>query len=501
VQLQLRPYQIRAVEDFEREVAAGRRSVLLVAPTGSGKTVIFSEIIRRCVLQHKRVLVLSHRREIIAQTSQKLHANGIRHGIIQSGFDPRPMERVQIASVATLDVRAFRSKAMPLPPADLLVIDEGHHSPATTYRKIIAAYPNAVILGATATPCRGDGRGLGAVFEVIVEAPQIAELIEQGHLVKARVYAPVDPDLRGVPVRQGDYIESELAERMDRAKLVGDIVTHWHKYGEGQRTVVFACSVAHSVHIADEFVKAGVRAEHIDGGTPKPKRDAILARLASGETTVVSNCMVLTEGWDMPEVGCCILARPTKKMGLFRQMIGRVLRPADGKADAIVLDHSGAVYRHGLPEDHVTWTLDPEGHATAPAHQHRGVGEHGGGLLECSECGTLRLGGKPCPNCGFMPKRPAEYHRIEDGDLTLVQNGRARAVQYDLATRASWHGMLVYIALERGYRSGWAAHKHKEKFGYFPPWGSNPTPIPPTPEVTSWVRSRAIAYAKGRGAA
>src|SRR5512132_1794746 len=116
-------------------------------------------------------------------------------------------------------------------------------------------------------------------------------------------------------------------------------------------------TVSHSVHLRDEFIKSGVRAEHIDGSTPKAERDASLARLASGDIELISNWMVLTEGWNLPEVGCCILARPTKKMGLFRQMIGRVLRPAAGKADAIVLDHSGAVFRHGFVEDEVCWTL------------------------------------------------------------------------------------------------------------------------------------------------
>jgi DNA repair protein RadD len=181
-----------------------------------------------------------------------------------------------------------------------------------------------------------------------------------GYLVKTRVYAPIRPNLRGVRIRRGDYVEGELAERMDNPKLIGDIVTHWHKYGQPRKTVAFACNVAHSLHIRDEFVRSGVRAEHLDGATPDDERDAILARLETGETELVSNCMVLTEGWDMPEVGCAILARPTRQMGLFRQMIGRVLRPADGKPDAVILDHSGAVFAHGLPEDRVEWTLDPE---------------------------------------------------------------------------------------------------------------------------------------------
>jgi superfamily II DNA or RNA helicase len=208
---------------------------------------------------------------------------------------------------------------MQLPPATLVVVDECHHATANTWRTILDAYPNAVILGLTATPCRGDGRGLGVIFETMIECPQVAELIELGFLVKSRVYAPSTPDLRGVEDRHGDYIESQLAERMDRAKLVADIVSTWHKLGEQRKTVCFATGVGHSIHLRDRFNEAGVRAEHIDGGTPKDERDATLARLPSGEIEVVTNCMVLTEGWDMPEVACCILARPTKKMGLFRK--------------------------------------------------------------------------------------------------------------------------------------------------------------------------------------
>jgi DNA repair protein RadD len=493
---ELRPYQTDVVGEFERTVEAGRKRIMLVAPTGSGKTVIAAEIIKRVVERHQNVLVLAHRREIITQTSGKLTDHGIRHGVIQAGLENllRPMESVQVASVQTLWVRAIRSEAMPLPPADLLIIDEGHHCPANTYTKIIAAYPNAALLGLTATPCRGDGRGLGGIFETLIECPQIPELIEGKYLVRSRVYAPVDPDLRGVKTQAGDYVETQLADRMDRPKLVGDIITHWFKYGERRRTVAFACSVGHSIHIRDEFIRGGVRAEHIDGSTPKDQRDATLARLASGETEVVSNCMILTEGFDCPDIGCIVLARPTKKMGLYRQMIGRGLRPANGKSDVVILDHSGAVFRHGLPEDRVEWTLDPDRRATAPEHQKR-QGARESKLIECMQCSTLRVGGKPCPHCGFLPQRPAKYVAHVDGDLGLVKSGRANGVTYD---RTHWHAMFAYIAAERGYQPGWIAHKFKEKFGTWPAWGSAPQPIEPTREVYSWVRSRQIAYAKRR---
>jgi superfamily II DNA or RNA helicase len=430
---------------------------------------------------------------------KKAVPHAVPHGIIQAGMPTRPLEDVQVASIQTLDARAVRGDRMDLPRADLLVIDECHHAPARTYQKIIEAYPDAVLLGLTATPCRGDGRGLGGIFDTIIECPQVAELIKQKHLVKTRVYAPAEPNLKGVKVQAGDYVENQLADRMDQPKLIGDIVTHWHKYGERRKTVCFAVNVAHSVHLRDEFIRSGVKAEHIDGGTPKAERDASLARLASGEIDIVTNCMVLTEGWDMPEVGCCILARPTKKMGLYRQMIGRVLRPADGKPDAIILDHSGAVFRHGFAEDRIEWTLDPD--LPAQNRKHAKRSEHGGRLVECSQCATIRIGGEPCPNCGFLPQRPPKPVPIGDGDLGLVTGGRARLAQYDHATKMQWLGMLTAVAAERGYKKGWAAVNYKEKFGDWPPCGAHVEPIAPTAECRAWVRSRLIAYAKRRGAA
>jgi DNA repair protein RadD len=298
----------------------------------------------------------------------------------------------------------------------------------------------------------------------------------------------------------GDYVENQLADRMDQPKLVGDIVTHWHRFGELRRTVAFAVSVSHSIHIRDEFIRSGVRAEHIDGGTPKPERDASLARQASGQIDLISNCMVLTEGWDFPAAGCCILARPTEKMGLYRQMIGRVLRPTSGKPDAIILDHSGAVFRHGFVEDPVIWTLDPDRKAENPVH--KPPPGHSSRILECSQCGSVRLAGEACGHCGFLPAPPPRAISFREGDLGEVDRDRRtnRAV-YDPELRNLWHGMFVQIGQERAYKPGWAKVQYKEKFGEWPPWGAAPQPIPPTPEVRSWVRSRMIAYAKRRAVA
>jgi DNA repair protein RadD len=288
-----------------------------------------------------------------------------------------------------------------------------------------------------------------------------------------------------------------LAERMDRTDLVGDIVSHWHRYGEGRRTVTFAVNVPHSIHICEEFSKSGIKAEHIDGSTQKSERDAALARLVSGETRVICNCLVLTEGWDLREVSCCILARPTKKMGLYRQMVGRVLRPAPDKTSAIVLDHSGAVFRHGFVEDYVEWTLAPDKRAISPPHTARLERYRVLPLQECKGCGCIRVAGQPCAACGYLPQRPAEAIVFAEGDLALVDRQRRRAqLISDPDERMRWYAELLWIEQERGYKRGYAWHKYQEKFGTKPQGYLEPREA--SFEVLAWVRSRNIAWAKAR---
>jgi DNA repair protein RadD len=485
----LRDYQMDAVEELKDAAKA-----IYVLPTGGGKTVIAAHVIERATWRGERVLVLTHRREILKQTSLSLP---LEHGLIQAGLNVDLEYPVQIASVQTLWARAMRTEKMPLPPADLIIIDECHHVAARTWLAILAAYPNARRIGLTATPCRGDGRGLGNYFSQIIEGPQVAELIDRKYLVPTVYYAPAEPDLHGVETRQGDYAVGQLSDRMNRADLIGDIVSNWHKLGQRRKTLVFCVDVAHSVHVKDEFLKSGVRAEHVDGSTPKPDRDAALTRLASGETELISNCMVLTEGFDLPAIGCIVLARPTKQIGLFRQMAGRGLRPAPGKSNLILIDHSGAVYRHGLLEDEIEWTLDVTKRAKNPTHDERDCAQTSR-LIECSQCGALRKGGEPCPACGFLAKHRPDAIGFREGELARVDRNSLQPVHSsDPNECMRWHGMLAHIAGARGYKPGWAAYKFKEKFGTWPA-SRYVTPIAPTPEVLSWVRSRAIAYAKAQ---
>jgi superfamily II DNA or RNA helicase len=491
---ELRDYQKDDTAKIEAALDAGAK-VLYVLPTGAGKTVVAAAIVERAVQADKRVLMLTHRREILKQTSFKIP---LEHGLIQAGLSIDLSYPIQIASIQTLWARCMRTDKVPLPAADVIIIDEAHHIAAQTWRQILEAYPNARRIGLTATPCRGDGRGLGNYFDLIIEGPQIPELIAQKYLVPTIYYAPANPDLRGVETRQGDYAVNQLADRMNRNDLVGDIVSNWHKYGQRRKSLVFCVDVAHSVHVKDEFLKSGVRAEHVDGSTPKIERDAILARLASGETELVANCMVLTEGFDLPAISCIVLARPTKRIGLFRQMAGRGLRPASDKRNLILIDHSGAVYRHGLLEDPIEWTLDITKRAENPTHETRSQKEISR-LVECSNCGSLRKGGEACGNCGFLPKRRPDAIIFRDGELARVDRNGSPIASSDPHERMKWQAMLLHVAIHKQYKQGWVGHKYKEKFGTWPPVPSHTIrPIEPSPEVLSWVRSRNIAWAKSR---
>jgi DNA repair protein RadD len=502
----LRDYQQKLIEQYREKLLAGISRICLTAPTASGKTVIFCEITRQAIAESKRVLIIAHRNELLTQPRDKLQGFfGITAGIIKAGRDKdqRPQSLVQIASVQTLHARAFRSKTMELPPAEIVIIDECHHVRARTYQSIIEAYPNAIIIGLTATPCRGDGRGLGNVFDALIECPQIRELIELGYLVKPKIFAPPPPDLRGVKVAStGDYQINQLSDRMDTDALVGDVVEHWLRHAERRRTVMFAVDIAHSVHIVRELVKAGVKAEHLDGSTPQDDREAILARLASGETEAVCNVGVLTEGFDLCDIGCIALVRPTRSLGLFRQMIGRGLRPAPGKSDVIILDHSGGVHRHGRPDDPIQWTLHADKRAANAAHAVR-LQEHRDPFCECSACGHLRMRGMACDNCGWEPKRRGEG--IDYIDQDLIELGQTQRSELDRVTFYRELRGFQHTARRKDgsqYNPKWPACQYRDKFGSWPPFAwNNHSPLAPTDATLAWIRHRQIAYAKRRAAA
>jgi len=350
----LREYQEKSITILVENIRSGISSQLLCVPCGGGKTVIAAEIIRRAVKKGSKILFLAHRRELINQCAAKLESFGVHDYSVIMGIDKRfnPDAQVHVASVQSLIKREF-------PPANLIIIDECHRAVSKSYLDIIANYPNAKVLGLSATPERLDGKGLDNLFSDMVEVTTIGDLIGEGFLVKPLLYTgKLDSSfLAGVKKRQGDYAEGELQELMDTPKLIGDIVSNWKDKAAGRLTIVFASGVEHAEHIAREFFNSGITAAALHGGMPVQKREAIIGDWRKGYIKVVVNCMICTEGFDFPELECCVLARPTKSISLYLQMIGRIMRSAPGKSSALVLDHAGCIEEHGAPHIPREWTL------------------------------------------------------------------------------------------------------------------------------------------------
>lgn len=497
----LRPYQRDGIEALRASLRGGHRRPILVAPTGSGKTVIAVEVIRMALDKGKSVLVVAPRRELISQISAMLAKAGIHHGIIMAG-EPRTLyARVQVASFDTLHARGVRTKRMLMPSADLVLVDEAHLSIAETRKQILSHYGEAIIVGLTATPARGDGRGLGEIYDDLVPVTSIRELTDNGFLAEARYFAPSEPDLHGIKLnKDGDYQEKALGKRMDQPQLVGGIVENWTRLAFGMSTVVFCVTRAHSRHVCEQFLRIGVTAEHLDGETPLDERKAILARVASGETTVLCNVFVATFGLDIPRLACAVLARPTRNIALYLQIIGRVLRTADGKAEAFIIDHSGAVAQHGFADEYVPWSLDEK---ETVAERRKKIREQSKAPKEitCAKCKTVFKGRRECPGCGhaMVPRTDAvPFHKADLEEVKPVKENRDTTWEEKQSFMA---GLKAYAA-EHDYAHGWVAHKYRTRFGVWPndPRVRDVSPMPYDDATRKWITSQNIRHAKRRAA-
>ena len=455
--MEQRIYQKEAIQNCRNAFGIKKKSVLLVMPTGAGKTVVFSQIAKSAVEKNNNVLILVHRRELVTQASKKLAAINVDHGIIAAKFKPTDAP-IQIASVQTLVRRLDTTNFVP----SLIIIDEAHHAVAGSWEKILNHYPKAIRLGVTATPCRLDGRGLKEFFDDLIIGPTISELVEQGYLSPHRVFAAPKPvSLDGLKTRAGDFAKDELSERMKEYVIKGDTIEHWRKHANGVPSVAFCCDILHAEAVVERFNDSGIKAGIITGEMKNNDRDQVINDLSNGSIQVLVSVDVVSEGFDLPIIGCAILLRPTKSEGLYMQQVGRILRPQKNKV-AIVLDHVNSTRDHGFVDDVRNWSLNAK-------RKSKRENQKAPSVTVCEKCFATYRPQRVCPCCGFEKEIARRKIRFEEAELIELKREEVRLKAEEKTQRNTEYKNaknlqdFLAIAERRGYKRGWAYFALKNK--------------------------------------
>ena len=431
--MNLRPYQQNLINKSRLEFKRKRQRILLVAPTGSGKTVTAAEFARLILAKGGTVYFVVHRGELLRQAEQTF-------------------ERWGIQGVKCFMVQGLANRIAQHAEPTVLIFDEAHHATAKTYHKIIEYYKNSYILGLTATPCRMSGKPLGDLFQALVQDITAAELIKHGFLSDYDYYCPkLETDYSGLKTQAGDLKAADCFNVMNRPKIYGNIIEQYTKHCTGRRTIIYATTIEHSRLVVEQFQAAGFAAVHLDGNTPEAERLQIDVDFKAGKYEILSNVGLLGEGYDVPDCDCVLLLRRTLSLSLFIQMSTRCLRPQDGKR-AIILDFTGSVFIHGLPTIDRDWNLSAEIKTTninaEPDIKAR----------QCGKCLRTYAGlSAVCPYCGTVqPKTRREIEQDEKAELeriTAVQKQDYKAQLKEAGK--SLEGLIQYGKL-KGYEAGWA---------------------------------------------
>jgi len=468
------------------ELAGKDRLFLLGDFTVTHNTHIKAAITHRALSTGLNIVALAHRKELVKQISDRFKAFNIPHGVVQANKPFNPHHKVQVCSVQTLVNRMERLER----PPNLILVDEAHHSVAGSWLKVLDRFPAARVLGVTATPERLDGKGLSNVYERLICGPSVAELQRLSYLAEYTYLAPPKnlafmQEVRKTKVRAGDYARGDLELAVNKRAIVGNAQNYYAKYLNGKPAIAFCVGIQHAKDVAEQFTASGWRAKSVDGQMAAGERDKILKDFAEGRISLLTTADLISEGFDVPECAGALLLRPTKSLTLFLQQVGRTLRPKADCSKAIIIDHAGNCYDHGLPDQDRDWSLD--------GRKQRQKDEDIS-IAQCEKCFRIydqdavkaARSERACPSgdepwgrggCGLWrdPLDPTEkdilsvdgelmevsYHDLYERDRPEWAGGLslslASGIEWtELLAKADTRAKLQEIAKARGYKPGWA---------------------------------------------
>lgn len=430
ITIKLREYQSDLIDDIREAIVEGHMAIVAVLGCGGGKSVIQAEIARSATNKGNRVLFLVHRKELCEQITRTFTAQGV------------DMELCSVSMVQTVSRHIDR-----IQPPKLIITDEAHHSTANTYKKIYNAFPEALRLGFTATPCRLGSGGLGEVYGKLITSVSTKWLIDNHYLSPYKYYSVKLADTSGLHVKAGEYKADEVAELMQSKEIYGETVKQWERLAKGKKTIAYCASVEAAEQTAEQFRQAGYTAASLSGSTPKELRTRIMQDFRESRIMILTNCELFGEGLDVPDCECTVLLRPTQSLTLYIQQSMRSMRYMPDKT-AIIIDHVGNCYLHGLPDDEREWTLEVKQKQANTVK-----------IRECPVCYAVyppKL--KRCPYCGYMAVNEIQRKDKDIIDIDLVELKRQddiRNMKYADLTAESWSD-VERIRKARGYKIQWA---------------------------------------------
>lgn len=435
--IQLREYQAELIENIKNELRRGKRSICAVLGCGGGKSVIAGMICKSANDKGNRVLFLVHRQELCEQIELTFRECGVNFELTRVGM-----------------VQTITRHLTDEPDPQIIITDEAHHCLSRTYRNIYAAFPSAVLLGFTATPVRMNEGGLGEVFDSLVESVTTRWLIDNNYLAPYRYYSVKLADTKGIKTTAGDYNQAQLAELMEKPTIYGDTITNYIKFADGKKTIVYCASVKASRETCEAFNDAGIRAAHLDGTTPAAERDKTVESFRNGGITVLCNVDLFGEGFDVPDCECVVLLRPTKSLTLHIQQSMRSMRYKPGKV-AIVIDHVGNVFQHGLPDAVREWTLETKRKTKREKNNVL--------IRECPRCyAVAEPRSEYCPVCGEAFKKTPREIAQEEAELTEITQANIAKLPYTDYKKITTFTDLQAFQRAKKYKFGWTLYKAQE---------------------------------------